>query len=374
MKKTIALALLFLVGANLWADDANILKVKCLFPNVGDTIFVVDGQQKTSHVGKGGSFEFDIDLKEIKTLFIATPEALRGESRDYFAFPAVPGESVEFAGNDIKGALDIKGSKFYQDYGLINRDLETASKERDEFIADLERKQAAGANTDSLRKVFSDHYPALVEHVDSATLSVIAKYADSEAAAVAIQSLFSTESMQKGYDLLSPKVKSGRMNDYAYQPLKRAKEEKEQQETAEKKQAAGTEAPDFTLEDINGKPFTLSSLRGKYVLLDFWGSWCIWCIKGFPEMKKYYSKYQGKYEIVGVDCNDTVEKWKAAVKEHDLPWLHVYNKRGEGTVLQDYGIQGFPTKVLIGPDGKIVKTFVGEVPTFYTFLDELFGK
>ncbi len=47
----------------------------------------------------------------------------------------------------------------------------------------------------------------------------------------------------------------------------------------------GPEAPDFTLNDINGKPLTLSSLRGKYVVLDFWGSWCIWCIKGMPKMK-----------------------------------------------------------------------------------------
>ena len=51
--------------------------------------------------------------------------------------------------------------------------------------------------------------------------------------------------------------------------------------------ADGIEAPDFTLNDINGNPLTLSSLRGKYVILDFWGSWCGWCIKGIPQMKEY---------------------------------------------------------------------------------------
>ena len=50
-------------------------------------------------------------------------------------------------------------------------------------------------------------------------------------------------------------------------------------------------APDFTLNDINGKPLALSSLRGKYVVIDFWGSWCGWCIKGIPKMKEYYAKY-----------------------------------------------------------------------------------
>lgn len=131
------------------------------------------------------------------------------------------------------------------------------------------------------------------------------------------------------------------------------------------------EAPDFTLNDINGRPLTLSSLRGKYVILDFWGSWCGWCIKGFPQMKEYYQKYSGKFEILGIDCNDPEVKWKAAVEKYDLPWLHVYNTNDSG-VLEQYGIQGFPTKIIVGPDGKIVQTIIGEDPAFYTLLDKLF--
>ena len=130
-------------------------------------------------------------------------------------------------------------------------------------------------------------------------------------------------------------------------------------------------APDFTLNDLSGKPLTLSSLRGKYVILDFWGSWCVWCIKGFPQMKEYYQKYAGKFEILGIDCNDPEAKWKAAVEKYELPWLHVYCPR-DSNVLDLYEIQGFPTKIIVGPDGKIVKTIIGEDPAFYTFLDKLF--
>ena len=133
----------------------------------------------------------------------------------------------------------------------------------------------------------------------------------------------------------------------------------------------GPEAPDFTLNDINGKPLTLSSLRGKYVVLDFWGSWCIWCIKGMPKMKEYYAKYAGKLEILGIDCNDSEEKWKAAVAEHQLPWLHVYNTDESG-LLEKYGIEGFPTKVVIDPEGHVANVVVGEDPAFYTYLDKLF--
>jgi thiol-disulfide isomerase/thioredoxin len=148
-------------------------------------------------------------------------------------------------------------------------------------------------------------------------------------------------------------------------------EEKTDTASAEPAQEDGQSAPDFTLNDINGNPLSLSSLRGKYVVLDFWGSWCVWCIKGIPEMKKYYEKYQGKFEILGIDCNDSEEKWKAAVKKYELPWLHVYNTETSG-VLEKYEIQGFPTKIVISPEGNIVKTVIGEDPAFYTFLDQLF--
>ena len=152
--------------------------------------------------------------------------------------------------------------------------------------------------------------------------------------------------------------------------------------TAESAEAENTEmaaedeadmAPDFELPNLQGATTKLSSLRGKYVVIDFWGSWCIWCIKGFPQLKSYYTKYKDKMEILGVDCHDTEDKWRAAVYEYQLPWPQVYcddaNLRKLGAM---YGIQGFPTMVVVDHIGKIVNTTVGEDPAFYTFLDGLF--
>ena len=132
-------------------------------------------------------------------------------------------------------------------------------------------------------------------------------------------------------------------------------------------------APDFELPNLQGSITKLSSLRGKYVVLDFWGSWCVWCIRGIPDMKEAYTKYKDKMEILGVDCRDTEEAWKAAVDEHQLPWLQVRCPDEQlQTIAAQYSIEGFPTKVVIDPEGKLVKTVVGEDPAFYTFLDELF--
>ena len=89
----------------------------------------------------------------------------------------------------------------------------------------------------------------------------------------------------------------------------------------------------------------------------------------------YLEQNADKMEILGVDCQDTEEKWKAAVEEHQLPWLQVRCPEDYlQTLGQQYRIQGFPTKVIIDPEGRLVKVVVGEDPAFYTFLDQLFAK
>ena len=86
-------------------------------------------------------------------------------------------------------------------------------------------------------------------------------------------------------------------------------------------------------------------------------------------MKKAYAKYKGKMEILGIDCNDTEEKWKEAVKKHELPWFNVRNA-GDPDVTALYAVRGYPTKLVISPVGKILKKIVGEDPAFYEYLDK----
>ena len=138
-------------------------------------------------------------------------------------------------------------------------------------------------------------------------------------------------------------------------------------------EAADDLAPEIELPDLQGNPLKLSSLRGKYVVLDFWGSWCVWCIRGIPAMKEAYAKHKDKMEILGIDCRDTEKKWRDAVEKYELPWLHVRCNDEQLPILgQQYNLEGFPTKVVIDPEGKIAKVVVGEDPAFYTYLDELF--
>lgn len=156
-------------------------------------------------------------------------------------------------------------------------------------------------------------------------------------------------------------------------PLLSKAEKRRQVLLAKTRIVPGEPAPDFTLKRPDGTDFRLSSLRGKYVVLDFWGSWCGWCIKGFPEMKRLYAKYKNRLEIVGIDCRDTPEKWLAAIGEHQLPWVNVRNPEDTPyaeDVSVRYAVESYPTKVLVDPEGRIVGKFAGEGPDFYEKLAE----
>lgn len=136
----------------------------------------------------------------------------------------------------------------------------------------------------------------------------------------------------------------------------------------------GTDAPDFSFTTIDGKKVSLKTFGGRqFLVLDFWGSWCRWCIRGVPDMKKYYAKYKGKFEILGVDCNDKKDKMLSAIKTYQMNWLHIINndKGIDDNLVLKYAVQAFPTKIIISPAGKIVGYFEGEEETFYQKLDEL---
>ncbi len=137
---------------------------------------------------------------------------------------------------------------------------------------------------------------------------------------------------------------------------------------AKRKIAVGSQAPYFKLKTLEGKDFTLDDITNKqYIILDFWGSWCGACVKGFPKMKEYYKKYKNRIEIVGIDCRDTDEKWKKAVADHKLSWIHVKNDKTN----VNYAVKSYPTKIILDKSHKIVGIFLGEGEDFYKKLDEL---
>jgi peroxiredoxin len=118
----------------------------------------------------------------------------------------------------------------------------------------------------------------------------------------------------------------------------------------------GGEAPDFAQNSPEGESISLSSLRGKVVLVDFWASWCGPCRKENPHVKKLYSQYKDKgFDILGVSLDKTKSRWTAAIAADGLPWHHVSDLKGwKNEVAVQYGVTSIPQTVLVDKEGRII--------------------
>lgn len=118
----------------------------------------------------------------------------------------------------------------------------------------------------------------------------------------------------------------------------------------------GQVAPDFTMNDSTGKPITLSSLKGKVLLVDFWASWCGPCRAENPNVVKAYRAFSGKgFDVLGCSFDKNREKWLKAVKDDKLTWTHVSDlKYWDNAAGKLYGISSIPANVLLDKDQKII--------------------
>ncbi len=317
-----------------------------------------------------GSFNLALDADSIPLEVYLRP--LPGNENSpatmkHIGVVAFPGQTVK-----VEGSLDdyqVTGNEFHKAYQAVKQQRAPYEAQLNAIAQAAMQMQQDGSMTeermDSLQKLYRPAYESLL----NVQKEYIGQHLDEDVSVYLLSNLGSETALEM-LPKLDEKAKSGSMSAL-YKAMEQALEEVKAREEAKKKVSEGAEAPDFTLKDLQGNDLSLSSLRGKYVVLDFWGSWCGWCIKGIPDMKKYYAKYKDRMEILGIDCRDTEEKWKEAVKKYELPWLHVRNaEESDVTVL--YAIEGYPTKIVIDPQGKIAKVVVGEDPAFYEYLDKLF--
>ena len=108
--------------------------------------------------------------------------------------------------------------------------------------------------------------------------------------------------------------------------------------------------------DSNGKPVSLEKLRGKYVLVDFWASWCGPCMKEVPSLKSAYAEYKDKgFEIFGISLDNDRSKWLEAIRKNEMNWIHTSDLKGwENVVAKEFKIQSIPASFLLDKEGRII--------------------
>ncbi|GAA4271415.1 TlpA disulfide reductase family protein [Aquimarina gracilis] len=121
---------------------------------------------------------------------------------------------------------------------------------------------------------------------------------------------------------------------------------------------SGEIAPDFETTLVDGTPFKLSDLRGKYVLLDFWGSWCAPCIKESPKLVSIHEKYQDQVIIVTIALEKNDKTWEKATDKLGYIWKHQIVDQNKfvlmSSIARKYGVTEIPAKFLITPEGKLL--------------------
>lgn len=333
------------------------------------------------------SAEYTVDTPGYIIIYEAWPKqaAKKHQSLYNVVVPAIPGERLEIGGTTERPTYG--GSYFYEEYGKMDAELRTQrdkvhSVEADSLIKSYERlsrlllsargKRQKTRLTNAVAYVRQQLEPIFEQEskaVKCAAFNYLMQHPRSEAAATLLFTIPS-DSFDVAEKRLNYFVSHGRMKPFIEAARTQAENTLVRSKASESIKE-GALAPDWSLRTLEGKQLALKDLRGKYVLLDFWGSWCGWCIKGIPEMKKAYAKHHDKVEFVSIDCDDTETKWKVALQKYQMPWLQVKNEKEDG-VPDKYAVTGYPTKVLIDPNGKIVFIFNGEDPEFYNKLDNVF--
>ena len=291
---------------------------------------------------------------------VISPRMQEGKSIRIYVEPGTAAKPVVITMTGDAAELDkikVQGSKTQDEYELLKNNTAGVRKEMEPVLVTL-RNEKDHEKQAEIREQLSPFqnrikkitYQFFMDHPNS--------YVTAEQARYYVSSL-KLDSLKRIYANFSPELK---------------KTEKVISFEAELKKIEsglpGSIAPGFSKTDIDGKKLSLASFKGKYVLLDFWASWCVPCRKGNPHLIELYQKYHAKgFEIIGISDDDRKpDLWKAAVAaDHIGIWNHVLrgldmdlrmkNLPNPTDISDGYGIHTLPTKILVDPSGKIVGRF-----------------
>lgn len=295
---------------------------------------------------KDGRFKFTGSLPETEYLNLSF-KTENGNKELFF-----------FAGNeDVQISIDtaqwdspeIKGSKSEKEYELYKR----LTKSVDEKSNALNRNGSALYASGKLDERTRDSLFSVRDQLDLEKRNIIADFAkanpSSAVSAWAIGIYYSYEpdlaELLPAYQILS---KQNQQTIYGKKIVETIQ--------AVKKTAVGNRAPDFTVTDPFGNPVSLHNYNGKFLLVDFWASWCGPCRAENPNVVRVYKKHHSdQFDILGVSLDNNRELWLKAIKKDNLEWKQGSDlKAWDSDIVKDYGLKGIPFNMLLDKNGKII--------------------
>jgi len=319
---------------------------------IGDTAFNIDTKAAPvdTIIVKDKKFSYSSTVKEPRLIYLQAIFKSGEVCGAYVNFILVPGEKADL--KVCNGYFELDGEKpgFYKQWHDFEQLSSPLIKKLNDEATALSTNPGA---TDEQREAFYQK----VEDTKKTLLDYVNAH-NNEEGTLLLASQIGFTSPHNLFDNASDEVKNGQFKSYIDREIQaedaRAELEK-QSADALAKTSEGAMFVDFSAE-YDGKTQKLSDFvgKGKYVLVDFWASWCGPCRREIPNLINVYNKYKGsKFEVIGVATWDEPDDTKAAIAELNITYPQIMNAQKAGS--DAYGIRGIPEIILFAPDGKIVK-------------------
>lgn len=315
---------------------------------------------------ENGKFSFDLFVEEASFYRVGT-------SNDNFITLSIdPGETVEIRGNamDLKGTYSVKGSPGSKILWHLNQNRIIGIKKIDSLRTIFD-KSIYYNNVAQIRDELVDAYQDILSQQKEKALDIIDQNPSNLASILALYYNFDNNRLidENEHFEYFQKLSNSLCNIYPANKhvmnLKKRINEysqiKAQQLEIEKSLAIGNPAPEITLPNQNGQIVSLSSFKGKVVLINFWAAWCPPCRQSNPKLVDIYTKNKDKgFEIFGVSLDRTYDQWTKAIEDDNLIWTNVSDLRFMNSpVVELYNIQNIPHNVLLDRNGRIVAKNLG---------------
>lgn len=357
MKHCITMLLLLLVvTAAAFAQDSIIIRGTV----TGDTkgyhkliVYFNNGlPEDSAFIGADGGFRYSYAYRPgiSATIYMEYDIKVRQRVFPFVVITDEPGELVVSDAEITRGlhSGELSGNKTAVDFLVLHRQYTEQQKQVREALA---ARFPGETSTDMAYRHASD---SMLTVITTALVdSFVCAHADSYAAVAAMR----TYSVHIGTDVIASIFH--KLSDR--QQATAAGKAMATHIAGLKQSAIGSKVQDFSLPMPDGSLFSFSSLKGKYVLIDFWASWCGPCKASFPYLKEQYAKYKGdKFEILGISIDQDKQAWLQELPKQQLPWLQALDN--QNLARKAFAVVGVPTTYLISPEGVILLKEIGFQP------------